>query len=450
MKKLLLCGLFMTALCMGTQAQWIRVWKAGESIRYAVSDAATIPYATAGATLTIGGDAYSTAEIDSITIVNPITIAWTENGATVDIPESVEGVTATINGGNVTIDNINTWSEQEIILSGTSSAGSLTYNGDYKAKFHLNGVNLTSSSGAAIDIQCGKRIDLIVEEGTINTIIDAAGGEQKAAFYCRGHIEASGGGALTVQGNTHHAFASKEYLFLKKSFGTLNIAGAAADGIHCGEYFLMNGGTIAVNNISGDGLQVETDDESDELENGTFVMNGGYINITMATADTKGIRLDANDLVPSLVPQMYLYGGTITVTMATTATDSKAIASDGDMTIGDGQNGPDITINMNAVGYKDGTTAEKIRSTGLKVGKSDENNNYGYSGDFLLQGGNVTINATGAYSRGMNTNNFTATGGLLSVIAPRTGSNIQGIKYAGTRTGDTYVKFQYCGWKTSE
>ena len=194
MKKRILCGLLLVAAVSGAQAQWLRVWQAGESTRYALSDAASIPYAAAGSTLTINGDVYSTAEIDSITIVNPVTITWTEAGAAVDIPESVEGVTAQVEGGNVVITNVNTWSEQEFILSGASSAGSFTYNGDFKAKFHLHGLSLTSTSGAAFDIECGKRIDLILKDGTQNVFADAATGEQKAACDCRGRMDGSGSG----------------------------------------------------------------------------------------------------------------------------------------------------------------------------------------------------------------------------------------------------------------
>ena len=76
--------------------------------------------------LTIGSDKYSTSEIDSITIVNPVTITWDGATATVDIPESVEGVTAEVTNGIVVINNTNEWTEQEFILKGSSSAGSLT------------------------------------------------------------------------------------------------------------------------------------------------------------------------------------------------------------------------------------------------------------------------------------------------------------------------------------
>ena len=225
-----LCVLYLLcALCVPAQAQWIRVWQNGESTRYAISDASTIPYSTAGSTLNIDGDTYSTAAIDSITIVNPVTIRWSGATASVDIPESVEGVTATIEGGDVIITNTNEVTEQEFILTGNGTEGSLTYYGTYKCKFHLYDVSLTSNTGAAIDIQCGKRIDLILEDGTVNSLSDYASGTQKAALNCQGHLEVSGSGTLNIAGNCNHALRSKEYLLLKKTTGSINITKAAAD-----------------------------------------------------------------------------------------------------------------------------------------------------------------------------------------------------------------------------
>lgn len=431
MKKRILCGLLLMAAVSGAQAQWLRVWQAGESTRYALSDAASIPYAAAGSTLTINGDVYSTAEIDSITIVNPVTITWTEAGAAVDIPESVEGVTAQVEGGNVVITNVNTWSEQEFILSGASSAGSFTYNGDFKAKFHLHGLSLTSTSGAAVDIECGKRIDLILQDGSTNTFADAAAGEQKAAFYCRGHMEVSGSGSLTVSGNCKHALATKEYLFLKKSVGTITIAKAASDGIHCGEYFQMNGGTLVLSDIGGDGIQVVSDTNSEEELNGHFIMNGGSIHLTMTAPSTKGIRLDddaTDTAAATITPEMYINDGAITITMQATALGAKAIASDGNFTIGTSATSPTIAVTINA-----DMDEEEERATGLKAKNT-----------LLIAGGNTTVDAVGDNSRGVRAYKLRATGGLMKVT--NTGDDSQGIKLDNiyvSEGGTVIGKFKY-------
>ena len=414
MKKLFLSLLLLCAGAITTQAQWIRVWQGGESTRYAIADAPLVPYSAAGSTITVGSDSYATAAIDSITVVCPVVITWSGTTVDVEIPDNVEGVTATVSGGNVVITNANTSTEQEFILRGSSAAGSLTYNGTYKCKFHLDGVNLTSTAGAALDIQCGKRIDLIIEDGTVNSLTDAAGGTHKAALNCQGHLEVSGGGSLTIAGKTNHALRSNEYLLLKKSVGDITITDAAADGIHCGEYFQMNGGNITISGTAADGLQVETDATSAEDLNGQFIMNGGSIKLTLASIDSKGIRLDADAAAPSIVPHMQLLDGTVTVNLTTTANGSKAIASDGNMTIGSTATSPTVGITVDAGVYVD-TAGEENRATGLKADQT-----------LTIAGGATTVSATGDKSRGVRATTLTATGG--SLVVTNTGTKSQGIK----------------------
>lgn len=421
------CALcLLCTLCAPAHAQWIRVWQGEESTRYAISDATAIPYSTAGSTLTIGGDTYSTAAIDSITVVYPVTITWSGETASVDIPESVEGVTATVTGGNVVITNTNISNEQEFILSGTSTAGSLTYNGEFKCKFHLAGLDLTSTQGAAIDIQCGKRIDLILQDGTVNTLADAANGTQKAALNCQGHMEISGGGMLSIAGNTNHALRCNEYLLLKKSAGSIIVTKAAADGIHCGEFFQMNGGAITISGMAADGLQVETDATSDEEQNGRFIMNDGSIDVTMTAEDTKGIRLDADETDTSIIPEMYLYGGAVTVNVTKTSLGGKAIDCEGNITIGSSTTSPTVNLTVAAGRFED-SDGETSRATGLKA-----------EGDILIASGATTIKASGKKSRGVKAASLTATGGSLTIAA--TGSGSYAYNSESASTGYTYVQ----------
>ena len=408
MKKLLLTLCVAVAAGTASAQRWMRVWQAGESTRYALTEAPTMDYATAGSTITIGSTQYATAEIDSITIVNPVTITWDGASATVDIPANVEGVTCSVNGGHVVIDNANIATEQEFILTGSSSNGSLTYNGSYKCKFHLNGVNLTSTKSAALDIQCGKRIDLDIMDGTTNSLTDCSGGTQKAALNCQGHLEVAGSGSLTVAGNTAHGIRSKEYLVLKKSTGTITVTKAVNDAIHCGEYFTMNGGSMVLSGYGADGLQMETAATSDEADNGTFTMNGGSISITHDAAGSKAIRAD------STVAVMNINGGTIDITLSSSASDAKGLVCDGSINIGETAATTAITIDVNGNGYKDAND-EKIRTTGMKAEDT-----------ITMNAGTVTIGANGKYARGMRAATLVMNGGTLTVT--NTGSSSQGIK----------------------
>ena len=427
MKKTILMSLTMLTLAiLPSNAQWLRVWKAGESNRVALADAASIPYDAAGKTLTIEGTAYSTAEIDSITIVSPITISWNGATASVNIPENVQGVTAEVKNGDVVITNTNEWAEQELILSGIGT-GSLTYNGSYKTKFHLNGVTLTANSGAALDIKCGKRIDLILEDGTVNSLTDAANGSQKAALNCQGHLEVSGSGNLTIAGKTAHGLRTKEYLFIKKSVGSISVTEAVGDAIHCGEYFTMNGGNITLSGYGADGLQMETAFNSEEENNGIFTINGGTLNVTQSKAGGKAVRAD------STVAVMNINGGTINITLEDNATDSKGLVSDGTININESSATTAINIDVLSNGYKD-KYDEKIRSTGIKAETS-----------INIAAGTIKVNAKGKYSRGIRSSRLAISGGTLTVT--NTGDNSQGIKLydksyysktGGTVTADSF------------
>lgn len=216
----------------------------------------------------------------------------------VNVPSSVTDVTVTTDYGHVAIVSNTQTTEYTYRVSGTTSEGSLTISGSYKFTLQLNGVDIKSNRGAALNVACGKRIAVQLVDGTVNTFEDAAGGTQKAAMYFTGHPEIEGGGVLNVKGNTAHAISAKEYIQLKKSCGTINILGAVKDGIHCGkakvsawdetlvanenEIFQMNGGTINIANVGGDGIDAD--------EYGSIIMKGGNINIDVTAADGCGLK----------------------------------------------------------------------------------------------------------------------------------------------------------------
>ena len=246
-------------------------------------------------------------DIDSITFAVPqfpvtpietdgdtVTIKWSASGTEVGIPVQYKDcITITAQSGAVVVNNTNTDSEIVFRLSG-SGTGSLTYYGSYKTTLVLDGLNLVSASGAAMNIQCGKRIAIELAEGTENTLTDAAGGGQKACLYVKGHTEFSKGGTLTINGNEKHGIGSKEYVLVKKTIGKITVKSAPGDGIHAGQYFKMNGGEVAIENgVLGDGIQAEaTDDETDE-QNGQMMLNGGVLSIDIKGDYMKCLKCDS-------------------------------------------------------------------------------------------------------------------------------------------------------------
>ena len=250
-------------------------------------------------TVNIGGETYDVADIDSITFSEPhfpsVSIVYNGTTATVDIPKSMTGVTCTSgNSPHVVINNTNTNTEYLYTVSGSSADGSLTVSASYKMAVMLNGVSLTSGKGAAINIDCGKRIDIFLKEGTNNTLADYAGGDQKAAFYTKGHAEFKGGGTLNVTGNLKHAIAAKEYIIFKASLGEVNILSAVSDGIHCGRgergnsednYFQMNGGRVNIKNCGSDCI------DSDDY--GCMRIKGGTLKLEVSQEDGTGLKCDS-------------------------------------------------------------------------------------------------------------------------------------------------------------
>ncbi len=239
-------------------------------------------------------------DIDSITFAEPqypeVKIVYNGTSATVTIPSNVKGVTCSSGtSSHVVINSSTTTQEYLYTISGNSSDGSFTVNGDYKLSVKLAGVSLTSSKGAAVDIESGKRIDVLVADGTVNTFVDKANGSQKACFYTKGHIEFKGGGDINVTGRTKHALAAKEYFIVKASFtGNMNILSAVSDGIHCGKgekgdsennYFQVNGGTISIKGCGGD--CVDSDDY------GCAYINGGKIFMDVSQEDGNGLKVDS-------------------------------------------------------------------------------------------------------------------------------------------------------------
>ncbi len=360
------------------------VWIGGNYTAYDI-DAEEMTYADG--TLTIKGTTYQLADIDSITFALPdaeedtteqvvadtVYVTYSQTSATVS--PSVSGITASVSGADVTLVNANTDREMCFVLSGASSSGSFLYSGSLKTTIRLAGLTLTGSSAEAINIQCGKRIALELADGTENTLTDASSdGGQKAAFYTKGHLEISGGGTLNLTGNIKHAISSKEYMLVKRTAGTIVVTSSAADAIHAGQYFKMNGGTIRATNVKGDGIQAEaTGDEGDELD-GQMIINGGTINLSLTGQDVAALKSDS---------LMTIADGIIT--LQSTGSAAKGIKSKTDLNITGGtfvikQSG-DYIIEDGSPSY---TTAIKA------------------SGNLTISGGQFTITNSAVAGRGLS------------------------------------------------
>ena len=383
MKKIFSLLLLLAVCSVASAQEYMRIWQNGDNIKVPLSDQTYADFN--GSTITVGGQSLDTSDVDSITFVHIITVTWTGDQARVD-KGNVLGVDCTVEGADVVINSTNTHNELEFVLQGNSTNGSLTYTGSYKCKFYLNGLNLTSQKGAALDILCGKRIDLILNEGTSNTLADAPNGIQKAALYCKGHLEVEGSGSLTVTGNARHGICTKEYLELKKSTGSITVNGAVSDGIHAGQYFMMKGGTVTVSGQQGDGIQTEIltlDDDvtpnPDKEFNGQVFISGGTINVTVTGDDKKGIKS---------ADKMTVNGGTFVITAS--GKGSKGISVARHLLVNEDSGSTVMQIRATGGVYEDEETEDESRCMGIKVTQN-----------MAVTAGKIMVSNTGSKSRGI-------------------------------------------------
>ena len=393
---------FLVILCASVSvAQTLHVGEGSVSYLFPASQTGEMTFAD-GTTLTIMGRAFNLSDVGTMFVDdeevtdNLVSVAYNGTSATVSVSGNVaQYVTVSVSGAHVSIVQSadvsdETCGEITYNLSGTSSDGEFYLEGSYKASIALAGLTLTNPSGAAINVQNGKRIDISVKKDTENTLTDGASGSQKGCLVVKGHAEFKGKGVLNVYGNTAHGIKVGEYMTVKNC--TINVLSATKDGIHCAEYYLQESGEVNVSVAGDDGLQVEIDgdastgettDHEDE-DSGNFYFQGGAMTVSISATAAKGIKA-AGDITIS--------GGTITSTTTGDGTwdsDDKetkacaAMSADGNLTITDGT----VTLTSSGSGGK-----------GAKAG-----------GVMNITGGSVTATTTGGlfYSNGTTTNtNYT-------------------------------------------
>lgn len=157
------------------------------------------------------GDDDLSGNSQNVTFENAVSIAFSDEGVSIDNPFS--NITVENNNGHVIIRSGITDKEVNYILSGNTENGSVKIYGEYRFGLVLNGVSIINPSGAAINIQCGKKITVTVVEQTNNRLTDGAtytytdGEDMKGTFFSEGQLNFYGNGNLEVrQKQTCHLY----------------------------------------------------------------------------------------------------------------------------------------------------------------------------------------------------------------------------------------------------
>lgn len=424
-KKLSLL-LLMFAAVFAAGAQSLNVNVGNVTYSFPAIQTGIMEYSNEGKSITIQGKTFGlTSDIEmnvvqSVMEENLVVVEYKDTKATVTIAGNIaQYVTATVSGAHVTLyqsEGVNDITgEINYVLNGTSNDGSFTLNGQYKATIELQNLTLTNPSGAAIDIENGKRIEISSKSGTINTLIDGSGG-QKAALYCKGHLELKGKGTLNVKGNAGHAIAAKEYIAMKNC--TVNVTGAIKDGINCAQYFLLESGSLNISGVGDDGIQCDFKDSEtkrEAIDTGTIEIRGGTLNVEATGTAAKAFKADGD---------FVMTGGELTAKASGTGewdgTQTKASSC--------------VGINGNAV--ISGGTLNLTSTAGGGKGITCD-------GRFIFNDGSLTITTSGgvlAYSSGSLHQNYT---GNTDNLNSKYKSSPKGIKADGTidiNGGEIFVK----------
>ena len=385
MKKLTI--LIALMLTIAAQAQTLNVVTGSVTYQFPAAQTGPMNYAD-GTTLTVMGKVFQLTDITRMYVDNTevtdneVSVSYDGTTARVTVAGNVaQYVEPVVSGAHVSIvqsadvsaDNVG---EITYSLSGTSDDGELTLSGSYKTTIELRGLSLTNPSGAAIDIQNGKRVAISIKKDTENTLRDGAGGGQKACLVVKGHTELKGKGTLNIYAFEKHGIKSGEYLSVKNC--TVNVLKAEGDGIHCAEYFLMESGTVNVSGVADDGIQAELD----------------------GTAST-GETTDHEDEDSG---NIYILGGTISASVSADA--AKGIKADGDIRI----EGGDISATTSGGGVWEQAT------TSTETSKTKASAAIGLDGNITINGGTLTLKSTGGGGKGISADgSFTMNDGTLNV-----------------------------------
>ena len=169
--------------------------------------------------------------------VTTISIAY--NGTSVSVTGDTKGYVA-INGADVTVNATNSTDSLLLVLSGTTTEGSLLIFREKQFGIKLNGVSINNNDGPAINNQC-----------SVNY-------QQKGTLFSEGQIYFLGTGTLKVTGNCKNAIA-------------------------CDDYIIMDQATVYANTTTGNGIKV----------NDGIWINGGALNIGVTANGGRGIKCDS-------------------------------------------------------------------------------------------------------------------------------------------------------------
>lgn len=481
-KQFILVGGLMAGLAL-MASQTMYIFKGGAvSYDKLVSEIDSLKLASEKAIFHIDADGSTKtldiANIDSMTFADinttatgDITIIYTSGSVEVINPYYASGVAISVNGTTTTsadqtltgstVSATSTAALSGLVyhVQGTATDGSLAMSTDKAFNLSLENLTLACSTAAPISISTSKEATISLVGAS--SLTDASTNASKAALYSKSELLFNGTGSLSVTGVAKHAIFTSDLCELDG--GSITIASAASDGIHCDD-FIANGGTLTVNNVLGDCVDAEKDltvatgtltlsSSADDCKGlkaaGSVYINGGTLQMDLSGAGAKGIKTDTTNIE--------IAGGSTTINLTGTGyatadtsfsagikTDSSVIITNGTLNISvAGQGGKGIKADgriLVAGGTKTITTSgspvtlggENTVCTAVKAnyinqsagtttitldGNAKGAKGYNSDGDLYVTGGTLNITANNLFSTYTNASNQADTTGVACIKA---------------------------------
>lgn len=387
------------------------------------------------------------------------------NGTTASYEGEVSGVTVAVSGADVTVTS--TTAGVNYVLQGSSSEGSFKVaSSDNNKKFELTlaGVSLHNSDGPAINIQAGKRVYVVLQDGTTNTLSDGTSyatstEDQKGTLFSEGQLLFSGSGKLRIDANTKAGIASDDYIVIRPNTniyvnasngngikandgidirgGVVNVevSDVAAKGLSSDGYYTQSGGRVTAITTGGSEYDADEKDVSGSAgvkADSTITISGGELRVKSTGAGGKGVSGDQ---------LIAISGGTVkAVTTGKTYTYSslldskpKGIKADGNLAISGGS--------TEAYGYDDAINSalDLTISGGSVYAYSVNNDGIDSNRNLYIKGGTTLAYGSTSPECGIDAAegyNVYITGGTLMAVGggesyPASASTQPSIAYGG-------------------
>ncbi len=331
------------------------------------------------------------------------------------VPKNEKAIDLSTQNGTVTLTEPGTYR-----LAGTLNDGQVVVNSRGAVRLLLAGATITSATSAAIAVVAATDAVVELAEGTTNSLTDAAtyadtnDDAPSGALFSRADLTITGGGRLTVKGNSNDGINSRDGLVI--SGGTI-VVDAVDDAVRGKDYVDITGGTLTAK-AGGDGIKSDHDTDAKR----------GYIRLRAGTVTVTSVK-DGLQATTDLVVE----GGKLAVTSGggssdTVAADGSAKALKGgvNVVIAGGAvvaDAADDAVHSNgSVSIQDGTLTLSSADDGIHT-----------DSDLTIAGGTTTVKRS---YEGLEGGAVTIAGGTIDVTASDDGVNVAGGNdSSGTQAG---------------